>query len=246
MPRYKLTIEYDGTGLHGWQKQPEFLTVQGLLEAAIASFCGQTLEIFCAGRTDAGVHALAQVAHVDLPKTYPPYSIQQAINFHLGEDTKISVIQVEAVTDEFHARFSATGRRYMYRIINRSARLAVDAGRAWHIPETLDAAAMHIAAQELVGHHDFSSFRDSQCQAASPIKTLERLDVLREGDEIRIYGASRSFLHHQMRNMVGSLRLVGNGKWSTDDLIRARDAKNRTAGGETAEPQGLYLTQVVY
>lgn len=244
--RYKLTIEYDGTGLKGWQKQQDFVTVQSLLEAAVEKFCGVGVEVHGAGRTDAGVHALAQVAHIDLPKEYNPFNVQQGINHHLGEDTRISILKAEPVGDEFHARFSATGRRYLYRIINRSARLSVDAMRAWHIPEPLDAEAMHRAAQLIVGHYDFSTFRDSECQAASPIKTLDRLDVVRKGEEIRIHSAARSFLHHQMRNMAGSLRLVGNGKWSLKDFETARDAKDRRAGGETAPPQGLFLTEVVY
>ena len=244
--RYKLTIEYDGTGLHGWQKQPDYSTIQGRMEEALLKFCGSEIEVACAGRTDAGVHALAQVAHIDLPKEYPPFSIQQGINFHLGEETRISVLKAEPVSDDFHARFSATGRRYLYRIINRSARLSIDANHAWHVPEKLDAKAMHEAAQLIVGHYDFSTFRDTACQANSPMRTLERLDVVSDGDEIRIYGAARSFLHHQMRNMVGSLRLVGNGKWSLKDFKNARDACDRRAGGETAPPQGLYLTEVVY
>lgn len=247
MPRYKLTLEYDGTGLAGWQAQPDRASVQGYLEQAAAQLNGSATEVFGAGRTDAGVHAIAQVAHVDLHKTLKPYSVMQAFNFHLLPLTQqIIVTRAEQVDDDFQARFSATGRSYWYRIINRRARLAVARHRAWHIPEALDAAAMHRAAQCLLGHHDFTTFRSTECQAKSPLKTLDRLDVIQQGEEIHVLTSARSFLHHQVRNMVGTLRLIGNGKWTADDLKRALEAKNRTAGGETAPPDGLYLTQVRY
>lgn len=247
MPRYKLTIEYDGTRLAGWQKQPDRPSIQGCLEAAAEQINGTTTEVFGAGRTDAGVHALAQVAHVDLAKAIKPYSVMQAFNYHLLPLTQqIVVIAAEEVPDTFQARFSATGRSYWYRIINRRARLAIAQHRAWHIPEALDATAMHKAAQLLLGHHDFTTFRSTECQAASPLKTLDKLDVIQQGDEIHVLASARSFLHHQVRNMVGTLRLIGNGKWSGDDLVGALQAKNRTAGGETAPAEGLYLTEVRY
>jgi tRNA pseudouridine38-40 synthase len=247
MPRYKLTIEYDGTGLAGWQKQPDRPSIQGYLEMAAEQINGVATEVLGAGRTDAGVHALAQVVHVDLLKPIKPYSVMQAFNFHLLPLTmQVIVIAAEEVSDDFQARFSATGRSYWYRIINRRSRLALAANRAWHIPEALDAAAMHKAAQLFVGHHDFTTFRSTACQAKSPLKTLDKLDVIRNGEEIHILTSSRSFLHHQVRNMVGTLRLIGNGKWSEADLLNALAAKDRTKGGETAPPDGLYLTGVRY
>lgn len=247
MPRYKLTIEYDGTGLYGWQKQPDKPSVQGFLELAAGTLNGAPAEVFGAGRTDAGVHAIAQVAHVDLQKEIKPYSVMQAFNYHLLPHTQqVIVTHAEQVGDDFQARFSATGRSYWYRIINRRTRLALARHRAWHIPEALDAKAMHRAAQQLLGYHDFTTFRSTECQAKSPLKTLDRLDVIPSGEEIHILASARSFLHHQVRNMVGSLRLVGNGKWSAADLSAALAAKDRTAGGETAPPDGLYLTEVRY
>ncbi len=253
--RYKLTLEYDGTGLCGWQRQDSGPSVQALLEDAVQKFCGEVQGAVCAGRTDSGVHALAQVVHIDLPKDYDPHNVQQGINFHMLPEMRVAVVAAQRVADDFHARFSATKRSYLYRIVNRRVRLAVDRDRAWHVIEPLDAQLMHAAAQSIVGHHDFSTFRDSRCQAKSPEKTLERLDVLPplplgegrgEGSEIHIIAEARSFLHHQVRNMVGSLRLVGNGKWSVADMKKALDAKDRTQGGETAPAQGLYLTGVEY
>ncbi len=247
MPRYKLTVEYDGTGLAGWQKQTDRQSVQGFLEAAAGKLNGSETVVLAAGRTDAGVHALAQVVHVDLLKQHKPYSVMQAFNYHLLPLTQqVIVIGAEEVDETFQARFSAIGRSYWYRIINRRARLALAQNRAWHIPEKLDAKAMHEAAQHLVGHHDFTTFRSTECQAKSPFKTLEQLDVIQNGDEIHVLAASRSFLHHQVRNMVGTLRLIGNGKWTIADLLAALDAKNRCAGGATAPPEGLYLTSVKY
>jgi len=247
MPRYKLTIEYDGTGLAGWQKQPDRPSVQGYLEEAAAQLNEAPTEVFGAGRTDAGVHALAQVAHVDLAKAIKPYSVMQAFNYHLLPLTQqVVVINAEEVGDDFQARFSATGRAYWYRIINRRPRLVIANNRAWHIPETLNAKAMHSAAQKLLGHHDFTTFRSTECQAQSPMKTLDKLDVIQQGEEIHIIAGARSFLHHQVRNLVGTLRLIGNGKWSETDLMNALAAKNRSAGGETAPPDGLYLTGVRY
>ncbi len=247
MPRYKLTIEYDGTGLAGWQKQPDRPSVQGYLEVAASQLNEAPVEVFGAGRTDAGVHAIAQVAHVDLAKSIKPYSVMQAINYHLLPLTQqIVVTHAEEVGEDFQARFSATGRAYWYRIVNRRTRIVLAGNRAWHIPEKLDAAAMHRAAQKLLGHHDFTTFRSTECQAQSPMKTLDRLDIIQHGEEIHALVGARSFLHHQVRNMVGTLRLIGNGKWSDSDLMNALAARNRTAGGETAPAEGLYLTGVRY
>jgi tRNA pseudouridine38-40 synthase len=247
MTRYKLTIEYDGTGLAGWQRQDLLPSVQSYLEQAVQKFSGQKQELVAAGRTDAGVHAFAQVAHVDIERQVNPFNIIHGINFHLLPLTEqIAVIDAEAVADDFHARFSATSRSYFYRIVNRPARLAVARNRAWHVPEPLDAEAMHKAAQILVGHHDFTSFRSSICQAKSPIKTLDMLRVERMGDEIYIHTKARSFLHHQVRNMVGTLRFIGNGKWKEKDLQEVLDAKDRKLGGENAPACGLYFVNVTY
>jgi tRNA pseudouridine38-40 synthase len=245
MPRYKLTFEYDGTGFAGWQRQPDHISVQQKLEEAIERFAACYCEVFCAGRTDAGVHATGQVVHVDFAKKYKPFSIQQGINFYLTT-RQISVVHVEEVADDFHARFHATKREYLYRIVNRSPWLALDRDRAWLVPEKLDAEAMHEAAQLLLGCHDFTSFRDTKCQSKSPIKTLDRLDIIRYGQEIRCHVSAQSFLHHQVRNMVGTLRFIGNGKWTQKDLINALNAKSRPAAGETAPPDGLYLVKVSY
>lgn len=245
MPRYKLTIEYNGQPYHGWQRQQGFPTLQEEIEEAILNFCGEFAEVFCAGRTDAGVHALGQVAHVDLPRSYPAYSVQQAVNFHM-KSRNISIIHAEEVADDFHARFSATRREYLYRMINRTAWLSLDAGRVWHVPEPLNVPAMHHAAQLLLGTHDFTSFRDTHCQSQSPIKTLDKFDIFMVGREIHCHLVARSFLHHQVRNMVGTLRLIGNGKWTTQNLQQALQAHSRSAAGETAPPDGLYLTAVHY
>ncbi len=245
MPRYRLTLEYDGTGLAGWQRQATGVSVQALIEDAFEKFCQQRVTVVAAGRTDAVVHALAQVAHVDLAQERDPYEIGSAVNFHL-KPARIAVLDVAAAPLDFHARFSATGRRYLYRIINRRAPLALDQDRAWAISRPLDADAMHRAAQVLLGHHDFSSFRDAQCQAKSPMKTLDRLDVTRIGEEIAVRAEARSFLHHQVRNMVGTLKLVGQGKWTEMDLAEALAARNRSAAGQTAPAAGLYLTGVDY
>ena len=246
MPRYKLTLEYDGRRYFGWQRQREQVSVQEVLEKALAKLTnGIPVAAFCAGRTDAGVHATAQVVHIDMPKAYGLHNIVMGTNFHLTGESVI-VLAAEEVTEAFHARFSATGRAYTYRIINRTARLALDDGRAWHVPETLDVNAMREGARILVGTHDFTSFRATECQSKSPIKTLDRLDVERVGNEIRVHTASRSFLHHQVRNMVGTLRLCGNGKWLPSDVQAALEARDRRAGGETAPPDGLYLIRVDY
>ena len=243
--RYKLTLEYDGGGFVGWQRQANGLSVQQALEEAVQRFCGETVAAVAAGRTDAGVHATGQVAQIDLEREVAPDTLRDALNFHL-KPLPVSVLAAERAPDGFHARFSAVQRRYLYRIVNRRAPLALDAGRAWRVPKPLDAEAMHRAAQALVGKHDFTSFRASLCQAASPVKTLDRLEVARHGEEISVRAEARSFLHHQVRNMVGSLKLVGEGRWSEADLVRALEARDRSAAGPTAPAHGLYLVEVRY
>jgi tRNA pseudouridine38-40 synthase len=245
VPRYKLTIEYCGAGFVGWQRQANGLSVQQALETAFHRFCGETVTLFGAGRTDAGVHALAQVAHVDLLRDPEPDAIRDAVNHHLRPHA-ISVLAVEPAPPEFDARFSATGRHYLYRILNRRAPPALERGRVWHVAPPLDLAAMQEGARHLVGHHDFSTFRASLCQARSPIKTLDALDLARVGEEIHIVARARSFLHHQVRNMAGTLKLVGLGRWQPDDVARALDARDRRAGGPTAPAQGLILVAVRY
>jgi tRNA pseudouridine38-40 synthase len=245
MPRYKLTIEYDGTPFVGWQVQENGPSVAAAIAEAVAKFADEKVNVFGAGRTDSGVHALGQVAHIDLAKEWDTDTIRDALNAHLRPDP-IAILTVERVADDFDARFSAKARHYLYRIANRRADLALDRDRAWRLVKPLDAAAMHEAAQRLVGHHDFTTFRSVECQAKSPVKTLDRLDVSREGDEIRIRTSARSFLHNQVRSMVGSLALVGEGKWSADDLGRALDRKSRAACGPVAPASGLYLVRVEY
>jgi tRNA pseudouridine38-40 synthase len=245
MPRYRLLIEYDGNDLAGWQLQPVLPTVQGVIENAIEKIHGQHARIFGAGRTDAGVHALGQVAHVDLPRTWDPFELRNAINGNVRPH-RVSVIEIEEVGEDFHARFSATERRYLYRILNRRAPPALDHGKVWHVPAPLNADLMHEAAQVLVGTHDFSTFRATSCQALSPVKTLEVLKVSRYGEEIEVEAMARSFLHNQVRSMVGTLKLVGEGKWSLRDVQTALAARNRTACGTVAPPQGLYLVNVDY
>ena len=245
MPRYRLTVEYDGTGLVGWQRQPNGLSIQQALETAIERFCGEKATVFGAGRTDAGVHALAQVAHIDLSRAALPAEIRGAVNYHLRPHA-ISVLEAEPVGADFDARFSAIGRSYLYRILNRRAPPALERGRVWHVAPPLDPAAMREGAGLLVGHHDFSTFRDSLCQAKSPVKTLDALEVSRVGEEIHIAARARSFLHHQVRNMVGTLKLVGLGRWKPDDVARALAARDRRAGGPTAPAEGLVLVAVRY
>src|SRR5262249_24539864 len=220
MPRYKLVIEYDGAPFVGWQVQDNGVSVQAVLTTAIAAFSGETASVHGAGRTDAGVHAYGQVAHVDLARDWDTDTVRDAINAHLRPHP-VAVLSAEAVPPDFDARFSAVQRHYLYRIVNRRADLALDRQRVWRIPRPLDTEAMHRAAQCLVGRHDFTTFRAAECQAKSPVKTLDRLDVVSAGDEIHINASARSFLHHQVRSMVGSLALVGDGKWSPDDLARA-------------------------
>ncbi|EJF97270.1 tRNA pseudouridine(38-40) synthase TruA [Bartonella taylorii] len=247
MPRFKLTLEYDGSNYAGWQRQTDLRTIQGALEQAIFHFCGQQLTITTAGRTDAGVHATGQVVHVDFEKTWYTHTIRDALNAHLrkqGED--ISILNVQNVPDDFDARFSAIKRHYLFKILNRRSPPALNAKRVWWLPKPLNAEAMHEAAQKLVGQHDFTTFRSAHCQAKSPIRTLERLDVQREGDEIFLYAQARSFLHHQIRSFAGSLMEVGIGRWTTQDLEAALHAKDRTRCGVVAPPSGLYLTKVEY
>lgn len=245
MPRYKLTIEYDGGDLVGWQRQANGLSVQEVLETAVERFCGERVRVHGAGRTDAGVHALGQTAHLDLARAASPEEVQGALNYHI-RPAPVAVLAVEEAAADFDARRSARGRVYLYRIVNRRAPLVLDRGRAWHVPPALDADSMHEAAQLLLGRHDFTTFRDSLCQAKSPVKTLDRLEVTRAGEEINIAAAARSFLHHQVRNMVGTLKLVGSGKWRACDVAAALEACDRRAGGPTAPPDGLYLVRVVY
>ena len=245
MTRFRLLIEYDGGGYVGWQRQDNGPSIQQALEDAVFAFSGERSTPIAAGRTDAGVHALGQVAHLDIARGCSAETLRDAVNFHL-KPQPIAVLAATPESPDFHARFSATGRRYLYRIVNRRAPLALARGRAWWLPGALDAEAMHAAAQRLVGRHDFTSFRSSICQAASPVKTLDRLEVVREGEEIRIHAAARSFLHHQVRNMVGSLKLVGDGRWSAGDLAGALAARDRRAAGPTAPPEGLFLVEVRY
>jgi tRNA pseudouridine38-40 synthase len=243
--RFKFTLEYDGSAFVGWQRQDNGMSVQQALEEAVFKTCGEVITAHAAGRTDAGVHATGQVAHVDVEKEFTADKLQAALNFHL-KPWPVAIITADIAPPDFHARFSATGRAYLYRIINRRPPLALEEGRAWLVNTPLDASAMHEAAQVLVGKHDFSTFRASLCQAQSPVKTLTRLSVSRAGEEIDIIAEARSFLHHQVRNIVGTLRLVGDGKWSKDNLRAALEARDRTKGGPTAPPQGLYLTGVKY
>ncbi len=245
MPRYAITIEYDGTPFVGWQIQNNGPTVQAAIARALQAMTGEDAIVQGAGRTDTGVHALGQVAHFDLSKEWPADTLRDGLNFHLKPDP-VAIIEVTAVSDDFHARFSATARHYRYRIVNRRGHLTLDVGRAWQVPKPLDAAAMHAAAQCLAGHHDFTTFRSAHCQARSPMKTLDKVTVDRTGDEIDIHVSARSFLHRQVRSLVGSLRHVGEGKWTADDLRAALEAADRAACGPVAPADGLYLVSVGY
>ena len=245
MPRYKILIEYDGAPFSGWQYQDNSPSVQRTIMTAIELFSGEKVMVQGAGRTDAGVHALGQVAHFDLSSERETDTIRDALNAHLRPHP-IAILSAEKVAADFDARRSAVRRHYLYRIANRRPDLAIDRGRAWRVPRPLDAAAMHRAAQGLIGKHDFTTFRAAECQAKSPVKTLDRLDVEREGDEVRIAASARSFLHHQVRSMVGSLALVGEGRWSAKDLTDVLEARDRTACGPIAPPDGLYLVRVDY
>jgi tRNA pseudouridine38-40 synthase len=245
MPRFKIITEYDGTPFVGWQRQAIGTSVQGAIEQAIYNFANERVTLRAAGRTDAGVHALAQVAHFDLSKPWDPHRVREAINFHL-KPHPVAVLICENVPDTFDARFSATKRHYLYRILTRRAPPVLQRDRVWWLPTPLDADAMADAALELIGHHDFTTFRATQCQAASPIKTLERLSVIRNSDEIHVELSSRSFLHNQVRSMVGTLKLVGEGKWTRADVAAALAARDRTACGTVAPATGLYLVRVDY
>ncbi|HEY2069280.1 MAG TPA: tRNA pseudouridine(38-40) synthase TruA [Rhizomicrobium sp.] len=245
MARYRLIVEYDGTGLVGWQRQDNGPSVQGALEEALFKMTGEVSTVTGAGRTDAGVHAMAQSAHFDLTKDYAADKIRDALNHYL-RPAAISVIWAAEAAGDFHARFSATGRHYFYRVLCRRSPPALERGRVWHVMRSLDAEAMDAAAKALVGQHDFTTFRAAECQAKSPVKTLDRLEVRRAGDEVHIEASARSFLHNQVRSMVGSLKLVGEGKWQPRDVKDALEAKDRAACGPVAPPEGLYLVQVDY
>jgi tRNA pseudouridine38-40 synthase len=245
MPRYKLIIEYDGTPFAGWQIQTNGPSIQGELSHALEGLCGVRVVPRGAGRTDAGVHARGQVAHFDLDRDFPPETVRDALNFHL-RPAPIAILKCEIVDDAFDARFSAKARHYLYRIANRRSRLALDRDRAWQVPVLLDVSAMQEAALHLIGRHDFTTFRSSQCQAKSALRTLDNLNVVQDGETISISASARSFLHHQVRSMVGSLKLVGEGKWRPLDLRQALDARDRTACGPVAPACGLYFMKVDY
>jgi tRNA pseudouridine38-40 synthase len=245
MPRYKLTLEYDGTPFVGWQVQDGQMSVQGRLSEAVRAFSGEAAIPRGAGRTDAGVHATGQVAHLDLEKDWAPAKVRDALNAQVRPDP-VSVLSCDYVGRGFDARFSAQARHYLYRIVDRRPPLALERNRAWGVFKPLDAEAMHAAAQGLLGHHDFTTFRSAECQAASPAKTLDRLDVSRHGEIIRVEASARSFLHNQVRSMVGSLKCVGEGRWTADQLKKALQACDRAACGPVAPACGLYLVKVDY
>ena len=245
MPRYRLTIEYDGGPYNGFQAQAGQPTVQGAIETAINGFCGQDVRIAAAGRTDSGVHATGQVVHVDLEKDWPAATVMNALNAHMVQEA-VSVLDCVAVPDDWHARFSATGRRYLYRILNRPGRPALLQGQVWHVRKPLDAGAMHEAAQRLVGHHDFTTFRDLACQSKSPVKTLDVARVMPVGEEVHLVFEARSFLHRQVRSMAGTFVEVGLGRWTAEDVTGALEARDRARCGPVAPSDGLYLTGVAY
>ncbi|WP_380877861.1 tRNA pseudouridine synthase A [Sphingomonas sp. DBB INV C78] len=245
MTRFRLTVEFDGRPFMGWQRQAHGPSVQQTIEEAVTRITGEEAGVHAAGRTDAGVHAEAMTAHVDVARPFQPFRLMEALNAHLRPNP-IAILACETVADDWHARFSCIGRRYAYRIVNRRAPLALDAGRAWQVAAPLDADAMHAAARRLVGLHDFTTFRSAHCQSESPVKTLDRLNVSRYGDEIAVEAAARSFLHHQVRSMVGCLMLVGRGKWSADDLSAALEARDRNELGLNAPPDGLFFLEAKY
>ncbi|RJF88425.1 tRNA pseudouridine(38-40) synthase TruA [Oleomonas cavernae] len=246
MPRYRITVEYDGGAFSGWQRQDDVPTVQGAIEAAAAHLNnGMPVTLMAAGRTDAGVHATGQVAHFDLEREIEPGTLANALNFHL-KPAPVAIVEAALAAPDFHSRFDATGRHYLYRILDRRPPPAYTTGRVWHVSRRLDVEAMNEGAKVLVGHHDFSSFRATECQAKSPMKTLDRLVLARVGEEIHVEASSRSFLHHQVRIMVGTLKLVGEGKWTPADVAAALAARTRAAGGPTAPAEGLVLTRVDY
>jgi tRNA pseudouridine38-40 synthase len=243
--RYRLTVEFDGRPFMGWQRQAHGPSIQQAIEEAVTAVTGETAVLHAAGRTDAGVHGRAMAAHVDIAKPITPYRLKEALNARL-RPAPVAILACEIVPDDWHARFSCIERRYLYRIVNRRAPLTFDVGLAWQVAVALDAGAMHGAAQRLVGRHDFTTFRSAHCQAQSPVKTLGRLDVRRDGELIEIDVAARSFLHHQVRSMVGCLALVGRGKWSADDLSDALAAADRSRLGLNAPPDGLFFMEAIY
>jgi tRNA pseudouridine38-40 synthase len=243
--RWRLTIEYDGGPFMGWQRQEHGPSVQQMLEEALQRMTGEKTVFTAAGRTDAGVHALAMSSHVDVHRELTPHRLREGLNA-LVRPHPISVVEVETVAGDWHARFSCIGRRYLYRILNRRAPPAIDSGRVWHVAVPLDVEAMSEGATHLIGRHDFTTFRSAQCQSDSPVKTLDRLDIAKIGEEIHITAAARSFLHHQVRSMVGCLALVGRGQWRPDDIRKAVGAKDRSALGFNAPPQGLFFVEAVY
>jgi tRNA pseudouridine38-40 synthase len=245
MTRWKLTLEYDGGGFCGWQRQAHGISVQQTLEEAVQKFSGEDVTLHVAGRTDAGVHAMAQVAHFDLAKATDAEVVRDAVNFHVRPH-KVAVLKAEAVSDEFHARFSALARIYRYRIVNRRAPPVLEAAFAWHVPKPLDLAPMRDAAKLLIGYHDFSTFRAQDCQSNSPIKTLDALDVSAEGEDIIFAVRARSFLYHQVRNMVGAVAMVGSRQWTVDNFSTAFAAKDRSKGGPTAPSHGLFFWEATY
>ena len=245
MARYRLTVEYDGGPYRGFQAQADLPTVQGEIERAVTAFSGETIRIHAAGRTDTGVHATGQVIHFDLQKAWDARVVMNAVNAHLYP-APIAILAAELAAEGFHARFSAVGRRYLYRILGRPGPPALERGRVWHVRAPLDSAAMHAAVQRLTGLHDFTTFRDAACQANSPVKTLDEAAVTRRGEEVVVTFAARSFLHRQVRSMVGSLAEVGRGVWTADDLAAALAARDRAACGPVAPAQGLCLVEVVY
>ena len=245
MTRWRLTIEYDGGPFMGWQRQDHGPSVQQTLEEALERMTGDKAAFTAAGRTDAGVHALAMAAHADVTRPLTAHRLREGLNA-LVRPQPISVLDAEPVADDWHARFSCVGRRYLYRIINRRAPPALDSGKVWHIAVPLDVEAMREGAAQLVGRHDFTTFRSAHCQSDSPVKTLDRLEVARVGEEIHISAAARSFLHHQVRSMVGCLALVGRGQWTPDNMRTALEAADRSALGLNAPPQGLYFVEAVY
>ena len=245
MTRWRLTIEYDGGPFMGWQRQDHGPSVQQTLEEALLRMTGEDAVVTASGRTDAGVHALAMPAHVDVMKSLTPHRLREGLNA-LVRPRPVSVLDVVQVADDWHARFSCVGRRYLYRILNRRAPPALDAGKVWHVAVPLDVDAMAEGARHLIGRHDFTTFRSVHCQSDSPVKTLDRLEVTREGDEIHVEAAARSFLHHQVRSMVGCLGLVGRGQWSPDDMRKALEARDRAALGLNAPPHGLYFVEATY
>ncbi|WP_287978459.1 tRNA pseudouridine(38-40) synthase TruA [Sphingomonas sp.] len=245
MTRFALTVEFDGRPFMGWQRQAHGPSVQGAIEAAVLAVTGEPANVHCAGRTDAGVHGLAMRAHVDIDKAIAPFRLMEALNARL-RPAPVAILACDTVATDWHARFSCVGRAYAYRIVNRRAPLTLERGLAWQVPQPLDEVAMQHAAQRLVGRHDFTTFRSAHCQADSPIRTLDRLDVVRADDRITVHAEARSFLHHQVRSMVGCLAMVGMGRWTPDDLAAALAARDRARLGLNAPPDGLFFVRAVY